>query len=131
MKKSRVLLGAALLAATAWLWLGRVIPTGNGEAEARRGSGSGVIPGKEAAAELAPGKAADRESPEKMADAASARGTASPAPAAGQSRVLLRQPAPAVRAAEPWHAGLAPRQPLAKEKLISPPGKVHRLTVKL
>lgn len=46
-------------------------------------------------------------------------------------RIALRPPSGASAADAEWRRSLVPRTPLAKEPLVSPPGQVHKLTLKL
>lgn len=131
MKKARVLLGAGLLAAIAWLCQWSLAPEKAGEAREGGSVTSEEISPTAVPESAAPTKARERDSAGEMAASSRRDELAATVPTADKPRVLLRPPALAPRAAESWRAGLAPRQPLAKEKLISPPGEVHRLTVKL
>lgn len=122
MKRTRVLLGVALLAAMAWIWHGIQGPGTPAAVQGGRGEGAA---GKESVGEGSgnQGQAGEAEL------AGASRGSRDTAEV--QPRVLLREPALSSRAAEPWREGLVPRQPLAKEPLQSPSGEVHRLTLKL
>ncbi len=118
---------AGLAAGTWWVWNDGGLAVDRVATSAR---GPGAVPGPMDPPETQTQKRSQNAGSGPVIATANPAAPANPV-ARAVPRIALRAPAPAPSADAEWRRSLAPRAALPKEPLTSPPGQVHRLTLKL